>query len=514
MHDGNEGQRDRMTAGAPMGFGAEPSVPSVGPPGLGGGQSEIDARLEAEDASGDLSNPQVFGRLFEDSVYKILKVGSIYNIDHNQTRIAVDEFMGFFQQAMRQIQDDSVSLVIQDELAVVNGETLRLHRRAQARHNELRDLFAAADIRGLAMSRGMRAEDFLQFLGSLAAAAKVPEQTLEGLHVPNIEIEHGPPVRNILKALAKVNKAMYVAHIYIRGLVKTRNMHDQVRERLDPDIPTGVIRRLLQTISKLLGDDDFTVLGLLPLRLVPPDLSSHSFNTAIYAMLMADRMGLTPQMVSYVGMAVIYQDIDRLVGINVAQRDKLSALDPERQFRANLRDVAKMLNRIDGDVVSTLRALLTYERGCPYDRSVERPFYRAPRHLHLVTRIVDLCRIYDLMIQGLEGYKARRPDLAIQYIESRAGEVFDPHLVTLFVSTMGVYPIGTLVELTSGERAIVIRTPDPSGDPRRPVVRLMSHGNQVVVDLADPRYANIEIARSLPPDESQDFQASQVFLLT
>jgi hypothetical protein len=131
-----------------------------------------------------------------------------------------------------------------------------------------------------------------------------------------------------------------------------------------------------------------------------------------------------------------------------------------------------------------------------------------------VTRIVDLARTYDLLIQGLQGYKSRRPDLAVQYIESRSGEVFDPPLVELMVSTMGIYPIGTTVELSTGERAIVIRTPDASGDPTRPVVRLLDRANHTVVDLGDPQFSDIDIARSVDvaPDESN--AVSEVFLLS
>ena len=470
---------------------------------------------EGLDASayGDLRDPQNFGRLIVDSIYKILKVASIYNVEHNQTRIAVQEFMKAFKQAGRVQDSDAVSLVIRDELGVVNGETLKLRTNEQERLNELRDLFSDANIMGITFNYALTVDQLVEFLGEAKAATRTGEG-LEHVSIPNISLQHGQPTRAILEKLAEVSKSMYVAHVYIRGLVKVQNMHEQVRERQDPDVPTGVIRRIMQSVSELLADEDYMILGLLPLRMVPPDVSSHSFNSAIYAMLLADRLGLRADLVSYTGMAVIYQDLDRLVGISVGQRDRDTGLEARQQFQSNLRDSAKMLDRVEGDVVSTLRVLLTYERGCDYDQAVGRPFYRANRQLHLVTRIVDLARTYDLLIQGLQGYKSRRPDLAIQYIESRSGEVFDPPLVELMVSTLGIYPIGTTVELTTGERAIVIRTPDASGDPTRPVVRLLDRANPTVVDLGDPQYSQIDIARSVDvaPDESN--AVSEVFLLS
>ncbi len=468
--------------------------------------------LTLQDSGLDLRDPQVLGKLFFDNVFRILKVGAIYHVEHNQTRLAIEEFLSFFAQAMRLSEDDEFGIVIRDELAIVNGTTLRLDRAAQKRHNELRDLFTAAKIRGIALDRAMRADDFVTFLSALNDAGR-SGRGMEHVEIPNIVIAHGEPIRSILEAISKVNKAMYVAHVYIRGMVKVQNMHDQVRERQDPNIPMGVIKRILQTVTDLLGDNDLTILGLLPLRLVAPSLSAHSFNAAIYSMLLADRLGLASRTVTHVGMAVLYQDIDRLVGIAVGHRDRETILNLDHQFNANLRDVAKMLQRLNGDVVSTLRVLMTYERGCPFDTPLQRPFYRSGRQLHLITRLIDVCRTYDLLIQGLEGYKARRPDLAIQYIESRAGEAFDPDLVELFIATMGIFPIGTTVELTTGERGIVIRTPSASADPRRPVVKLVGGGGQTVIDLSDPRHAHIEINRSVRTEE-QDFATSKMFLLT
>ena len=95
----------------------------------------------------DPSNPQNFGREFINRVYKILKIGSIYEIDHNQTAIAAEEFMAFFNAAGARMDDDQISFLVRDELAIVNGESVRMKRKMQERLNELRDLFSKADIK-------------------------------------------------------------------------------------------------------------------------------------------------------------------------------------------------------------------------------------------------------------------------------------------------------------------------------------------------------------------------------
>ena len=475
-------------------------------------QSRAVDYFEGDEFGEDPADPQVFGRTFVYSIYKILKMGTIYEVEHNQTRIAIGEFLEFFQRAMVAFQEPELSIMIRDELGIVNGVPLRLKRKAQARLNELRELFAGAQIKGLLLHRDMTIDHLTYFLKELKETVR-RRGNMEHVNIPTIGIEHGPPSRNLLEAIMNVDKGLYVLHVYVRGLVKMKNLHEMVREQRDADVPTGVVRRIMQSVAEILADEDYTILGLLNMRIVAPDLATHSLNTAIYAMLMGDRLSLSPQMTSFIAMSVIYQDLDRIVGISVAQRDRETGLDPDRQFSANLRDVARMLGRVKGDVISTLRVLITYERGCPYEKRMANPFYRQPRSLHLVSRIIDLCRTYDLLIQGLEGYKQRRPDLAVEYVQSRRGEVFDPSLVDLLTSSLGVYPIGTTVQLTSGEKAVVIKTPDAAKDPRRPVVRILNMDYARVMDLSQPEFMHIEIVGSVEVDP-EEITVSKVFLLS
>lgn len=457
------------------------------------------------------SEAQRLGKSFFDALYKILKLGSLYSIKHEQTVEAIDELVASIRQDYPEDRDQ-FSIVIRDELAFVNGETLYFRSQEQDKIEQVRDLFAFAHIRGISIQRGLSNQEIQDFLTAILKA-KENDEPLTDYSSPNLIIQSGSPTRSILDTISEVNKSTYIAHVYTRGLVKLQNTHDQVRDTGSPEVPTGVIRRILQSVSRLLDDEDFKILGLLPLRLVPPDLSTHSFNTAIYAMLLSQRMGLSPTKSLQVGMAIIYQDIDRICGISVGQRDQ-EVTQKRQQFEKNLEDVAKILGRLEGDEVSTLRALLTYERNLPFDRPIEAPFYSKKRPLHIMTRITDLCRAYDLQVQGLQGDNPRRPDLAMKYLKNRAGKNFDTALVELFVSTVGIYPTGTPVSLTTGDKAIVVRTPDPSESPERPVVRLLDRQNPKLVDLAAPENNHIEIAASVELQEEEMNAASQVFLLS
>jgi HD-GYP domain-containing protein (c-di-GMP phosphodiesterase class II) len=70
------------------------------------------------------------------------------------------------------------------------------------------------------------------------------------------------------------------------------------------------------------------------------------------------------------------------------------------------------------------------------------------------------------------------PHEALSYLISNAGTLFDPILVKLFVEIMGLYPPGTLVELNTGDLAVVCAAPALGTPLDRPTVRVVD-GAQV-----------------------------------
>jgi HD-GYP domain-containing protein (c-di-GMP phosphodiesterase class II) len=112
-----------------------------------------------------------------------------------------------------------------------------------------------------------------------------------------------------------------------------------------------------------------------------------------------------------------------------------------------------------------------------------------PPGLHLFSRIVAITEAYDAMTTQRSFRSAMTPDEAIREISEHAGSRYDADLVRIFINLMGIYPLGTLVKLDTGEWGLVFHV-DPSA-PRRPLVKLVqtSDGTRVdqgeIVDLGE-----------------------------
>jgi len=109
-------------------------------------------------------------------------------------------------------------------------------------------------------------------------------------------------------------------------------------------------------------------------------------------------------------------------------------------------------------------------------------------------RMVAIADVYDAMTSERPYHKAIPAPEAMRWILQRAGELFDPHLVRTFVDSIGLFPVGSLVRLSSGELAVVADV-NPAAI-RRPRVLIVSEfggvptGELRLLDLAQPAVAS------------------------
>ena len=110
--------------------------------------------------------------------------------------------------------------------------------------------------------------------------------------------------------------------------------------------------------------------------------------------------------------------------------------------------------------------------------------------LSLFGRIVSIVDCYDALTTA-RVYREQNltPYESLKYLWENMDtpsepRLFDRALVKMFIEIMGLYPPGTLVQLSTGELGVVCAAPALGTDPRRPKVRLVA-GEQAgaVLDL-------------------------------
>jgi HD-GYP domain-containing protein (c-di-GMP phosphodiesterase class II) len=97
--------------------------------------------------------------------------------------------------------------------------------------------------------------------------------------------------------------------------------------------------------------------------------------------------------------------------------------------------------------------------------------------LSLLGRILRIADTYEALT-ARRAYRARSyaPDQALRKMWREAGKSFDTILLKCFIQMMGVYPIGSLVELSDGGIALVMEYPDDARKMQPLVLKLENDG--------------------------------------
>jgi HD-GYP domain-containing protein (c-di-GMP phosphodiesterase class II) len=253
---------------------------------------------------------------------------------------------------------------------------------------------------------------------------------------------------------------------------------------------------MMLTMSTIKAYDDYTF--------------AHSVNVAILAMYIGKGLGLPKEILERLGICGLFHDLGKIVWPHELL-NKVGSLseDEFKQIRQHsLNSTRLIVQQMAVSVHRKGRMLLPpFEHHLKYDLT-GYPEIGWKRPLSLCGRILAIADVYDALTSPRVYRKeAMSADRALGLMLQGSGTVFDPIILKVFINMLGVYPIGTLLELDGGELALVSRRPT-SDDITRPwVVLLQSDGNSGYlkgeeIDLADKdsagRYRR-EIIASMNP---------------
>jgi len=96
--------------------------------------------------------------------------------------------------------------------------------------------------------------------------------------------------------------------------------------------------------------------------------------------------------------------------------------------------------------------------------------------------IVEVCDFFDEVICGI-GYERLKVHEVIEYLKIYKGLTFSEEVVNELFSFVAVYPAGSIVITSNGEKAVVIG--QNKGFPERPILRLLSdrEGREVTEEV-------------------------------
>ena len=114
------------------------------------------------------------------------------------------------------------------------------------------------------------------------------------------------------------------------------------------------------------------------------------------------------------------------------------------------------------------------------------PLYRGARAPTLHARIVTIARRYNDLLTPEPGLPPPPPDMAVATLAAELTDSADRTVLRMLVAALGLFPVGTVVQLSSDEIGEVVPASRPSV-PGQPTVRLSMGPDGAVLDLARRR---------------------------
>jgi HD-GYP domain-containing protein (c-di-GMP phosphodiesterase class II) len=272
------------------------------------------------------------------------------------------------------------------------------------------------------------------------------------------------------------------------------NSVKEVAEKLLAGKHTNIRKsvRMVQRMVDIITEDDTTFLSLSTIRMYDDYTFTHSLNVALLAMSLGQRMGMKRSMLEKLGLCGLFHDLGKIeIPKNILnKREKLNDFE-FNEIKKHSVNSALLILKLKTDKYRKVHLFVSpFEHHIRYDHS-GYPMVDKRRPISLFGRILTIVDVYDA-ITSPRIYRptSMSPDQALGIMLADSGKHFDPVLLKLFVNMMGVYPVGTLMTLDTGEMGLVVHNNEKS-DQTRPEIQLLSknadqtYAKGKCIDLAD-----------------------------
>jgi len=265
--------------------------------------------------------------------------------------------------------------------------------------------------------------------------------------------------------------------------------------------------------SVLRCPDAFT--WLLRLRQKDQQTYDHSLRAALWAVQYARFVGMAKDEISALCLGTLLKDIGKLRLAPALLRQQERTPEDEAEYRKFVLFGVEMLRDtgcIEPKVIAVVRYHCERLDGSGFPEGV------AGNKIPLLARIAGIATVYDTISNPRESLEPVAPSRAVSILYNMRNCAFQEDLVVTFIQSVGLYPTGTLVELSTGDLGVVLdQHPSSRLTPRVAVLdRWGEDLNQgfIVIDLkdqdqtrrqliqsgrADAANAKIAIARDLEP---------------
>lgn len=329
---------------------------------------------------------------------------------------------------------------------------------------------------------------FDDWAGSPPAATLLPETSQEPSPAMQAKWTMVVQMQQRREAAERIERAFVDTAQTVGDIEK--NLHNHPVEAMQK------ASKLVQKITDSILSAPELAIQVMGDQLGGEELYFHSLNVTMLSMMMARDLKLPVEVVGALGLGALLHDIGRK---EVPDKIllKTEPLTPAERNFFELHptyglEIAKRMH------LSTVALAIIGEHHELFDGS-GYPAKLKGEEIHLLSRIVVIANYYDELCNPVLFDGALTPHEALSLMFSKLRGKFDPKLLSAFIRSMGVYPPGSIVQLSNGFLAMVSTV--NTARPLKPIVMVydadVPKEEAILLDLDNQ--ADLSISKAIRP---------------
>lgn len=444
---------------------------------------------------------------------------------HSETNQAVQSLLpvavsavGDFCQAA---QTDAAVMLFAGETVFIGAQILRASRETYGVAQELGAYLETVGATEVTFERGITNNNVGVFARRLAeaqrdrnVAASLLESNLPGIRLRRVTGMQGDgPLELDDSPVARVGRTYAAAILIVRSLyVDLRRGEQRLPQR---------VKRVAQKLVALAEEDPRLLVALATSPSAEGDMAAIAVNSAILCLMLVRQLTSDRMTLATITMTALLFDAARVRLTTSAETAVTRNLNDAEADALPASAVVALtaLGRLHGP--SLPRAVVAYEAHYLQRAARLGPVYRGMRQPTVLGRILATARTFCELRVPVKGGVPLRLDDVIQLLSNRATDATERTYLKLLIGALGFFPTGSLVELSTGEMAVVMAAPERPVDFARPPVRVLyDEGGNLLdepfdLDLAAPlrKGAPIRLIRRPIEAGDQEMKAMRAFAM-
>lgn len=291
--------------------------------------------------------------------------------------------------------------------------------------------------------------------------------------------------KEIPAARRVMNNLVGCLSVATRQITKGGNFNlDQLQQSVD-DMVDSVVR----------CPDAFT--WLLRLRAKDPHTHDHSIRSSLWATQFARHIGLDLEQLKDLCLATLLKDVGKAGMDRALLRKSNRNVEEEAEYRSFVSASVENLKQSGFDnrrVINIIKFHCERYDGSGFPKSC------SGKRIPFLAAIAGIASEFDRLCNPREVAETLTPSKATGRLYELRGRAFAEDLVIEFIRSVGLYPAGTVVELTTGDRGMVVeQNPKSRLTPRVAIfestenTNTNTEPNYIFVDLKDEEKARTQL---------------------